>query len=190
MESIDPRHLLVKIAEILERLGIPYAVTGGIAVFIWGKPRFTADIDIITLIQVNDIEGLVKELRKLSEYSYVDEGAIRDAFLRNGEFNFIDGTSGIKVDFWILKRGGFSKIQIERRIPRVVLGKKVYFVSPEDLILNKLIWYKEGESVKQKEDVKTILKFQKKLDRNYLRKWAKIHSTFQILEKLWKESEK
>ena len=32
MEEIDPRHLLIKVAEILERLDIPYAITGGMAV--------------------------------------------------------------------------------------------------------------------------------------------------------------
>jgi len=47
MQSEDPRHLLVNIAKILERLKIPYMVTGGMAVFIWGRPRFTADIDMV-----------------------------------------------------------------------------------------------------------------------------------------------
>jgi len=37
MEEIDPRHLLKKVAEILEILKIPYAITGGMAVYIWGR---------------------------------------------------------------------------------------------------------------------------------------------------------
>ena len=39
--------LLKKIAEIFDELKIPYAITGGMAVSVWGRPRFTADIDII-----------------------------------------------------------------------------------------------------------------------------------------------
>lgn len=47
-----PEQLLSKIAKILKDLKISYAVTGGFAVIVWGKPRFTADIDIIVeLIQ-------------------------------------------------------------------------------------------------------------------------------------------
>jgi Na+/glutamate symporter len=42
-----PEELLKKIAKILDDLKIPYAVTGGFAVSIWGIPRYTADIDII-----------------------------------------------------------------------------------------------------------------------------------------------
>ncbi|TSC75274.1 MAG: hypothetical protein G01um101430_481, partial [Parcubacteria group bacterium Gr01-1014_30] len=71
-----------------------------------------------------------------------------------------------------------------RRIPRNVLGQRVYFVSPEDLILSKLLWYKESESELQLRDIESVLKFQKKLDWEYLKKWAKIHSTFKTLEKL------
>lgn len=44
-EAIDPRHLLVKVVDILHKLNIPYVVTGGMAIFVWGRPRFTADID-------------------------------------------------------------------------------------------------------------------------------------------------
>ena len=41
MENSDPRDLLINVAEILKRLKIPYLVTGGMAVMIWGRPRFT-----------------------------------------------------------------------------------------------------------------------------------------------------
>lgn len=48
-EETDPRKLLIKIAKILKELKIPYLVTGGVAVLIWGRPRFTADIDILSV---------------------------------------------------------------------------------------------------------------------------------------------
>ena len=44
-EEGDPRRLLVEVARVLTKLNILYFVTGGMAVFVWGKPRFTADID-------------------------------------------------------------------------------------------------------------------------------------------------
>lgn len=190
MEEIDPRHLLVKVAEVLEKLRLFYAVTGGMAVFVWGRPRFTADIDIVVLLDVAKISSLVKELSLISEVCYIDERSIRRAFERYGEFNFIDGETGIKVDFWILGKRPFDKDQLDRRKVKDILGHKIYFVSPEDLILSKLRWYGEGKSSKQLEDVESILKIQKKLDWKYLKKWAKTQLTLKTLESLGKKSKK
>lgn len=188
MEQIDPRHLLVKVAEVLEALEIPYAITGGMAVFVWARPRFTADIDIIVLLDIRDAEKLSDALLKISQYSYLDKDDMLNALTRHGEFNFIDGASGVKVDFWVLGNDNFGQDQIKRRIPKEVLGRQVSFVSPEDLILNKLLWYREGESAKQSEDITTILKFQKELDWGYLKKWAEKQSTLKVLEDLRKKA--
>src|SRR3989338_4575834 len=99
MEQIDPRKLLARVAEVLNRLRIPYLVTGGMAVFVWGRPRYTADIDIIVELGMVNADKLAGALSSLSEAGYIDENTIQRAILRNGEFNFIDGESGIKVDF-------------------------------------------------------------------------------------------
>lgn len=190
MEEIDPRHLLIKIAEILKRLHIPYAITGGMAVFVWARPRFTADIDIVVLLKARDIPRLAGALRKLGKTGYIDDHMMRKALERHGEFNFIDGITGVKVDFWPLKNQPFDKSKIKRRIGKEILGHQVYFVSPEDLILSKLLWYQEGESAKQQEDIVSILNIQEHLDLDYLKQWAQDHNTFTLLEVLWNKHHK
>ncbi len=185
MEQIDPRHLLIKIAEILQKLKIPYMVTGGMAVFIWGRPRFTADIDIVVELNLSIAEKLIPVLHSLSEASYLDGDAVRDAIKRFGEFNFIDGESGIKVDFWILENNLFNQSRIQRRIPKNILGRKVFFISPEDLILIKLEWYQKSQSTRHLEDIESILKISgKKLDKRYLKKWARKLEVSDVLSKL------
>lgn len=184
LESIDPRHLLVTIAEILEGLGVKYAVTGGMAVFVWGKPRFTADIDIVVQIDASSAKKLYAALERLSDAGYVSQEAVDRALERKGEFNFIDGASGVKVDFWVLDKDAFGVQQLKRRRGRKIMGKNIFFVSPEDLILSKLLWHKESESSKQQEDIASVLQMQKKLDWKYLRKWAKAQATLKILEPL------
>ena len=186
-EEIDPRHLLKKIAEILEILKIPYAITGGMAIYIWGRPRFTADIDIILELREKDVALFMKALKQIDKAGYVDANAMRRAIERRGEFNFIDNVSGVKVDFWVIGEDEFSRLKLKRRIPKMILGEKAYFLSPEDLILSKLLWSKESESELQLKDVESILKFQKKLDLDYLRKWAKSHGTISNLEELLKK---
>ncbi len=171
MEEADPRHLLVKIAKILDELGIPYLITGGIAVLVWGRPRFTADVDVVVELRLEDLGKLAGKLKELE--GYVDESELRRALEREDEFNFIDANSGIKVDFWILKSDAFDRSRLDRRQRKEFLGYKIAITSPEDLILIKLQWYKNSGSSRHLEDVESIIAISgDKLDFNYLEEWV------------------
>lgn len=173
MEQIDPRKLLVRIAQILEDLHIPYVITGGMAVVVWGRPRFTADIDTVIVLRQENIEKLADELMKLGDTGYVSKEAMKEALKTRGEFNFIDGNTGMKVDFWIPQDNDFTTSQFRRRVARNILNTTVYFVSPEDLILSKLRWHKISSSSRQLEDVESVFKISgEQLDKEYLIKWA------------------
>lgn len=172
VEEADPRHLLIKIAGILDELQIPYLVTGGLAVLVWGRPRFTADIDIVIETQAEAREKIYQKLLTVGK-GYIDEEEIKKAIEAQGEFNFIDGESGIKVDFWISKDDDFDASRLKRRVAREVLGRKIYFTSPEDLILIKLVWYKESGSSRHLEDIESVVKISgEKLDHLYIEKWV------------------
>ena len=186
METIDPRYLLRDVAKILEEIGIPYCVTGGMAVYKWGRPRFTADIDIVIQLVPKNIDILAEKLLTLNEASYISKEAMQRALVHHGEFNFIDGVTNVKVDFWVLGNDEFHKNQLRRRISEEVYGQTIYFVSPEDLILSKLLWHKESESTKQLEDIKSVIEVQEILDWEYLGRWTKTQETWHILESLRK----
>lgn len=181
---MDFQELMQKIAKILGDLKILYAVTGGYAVAMWGRPRSTFDIDVIVQVYKPQIKAFRRALQNISKLSYLDEDAIEEAVKREGEFNFIHTESGIKIDFWVAGSNPISQLELERRISKTINGQRVYFISPEDLILSKLRWYKESKSNRHLEDIESILKIQKNLDYGYLRKWAKIQSTRKILESL------
>lgn len=179
---MDPQHLLVKIVKVLNQLKIPYLVTGGIAVYVWGRPRFTADIDIVIELKKEKVKQLVQTLIK---DGYIDEDAVMEAIKYKSEFNFIDQEVGIKVDFWVLKNNDYDKSRLERRIAKKILNQKVFFISPEDLILKKLLWHQESQSTRQLEDIHSIMEILKgKLDFTYLRKWAKKLDTVELLEEM------
>jgi hypothetical protein len=154
------------------------------AVFVWGRPRFTADIDIVIVLQLENVAALAEALRSLSEATYIDEASAVRAIQERNEFNFVDWVSGVKVDFWVAKDDPFEKEKFRRRVRRRVLKETIHFISPEDLILAKLLWNKENASARQFEDIESVLIIQKRLDRRYLRKWAKIHGTLPVLEEL------
>jgi len=184
----NPEQLLVKIAAILERLKVKYLVTGGFAVSVWGRPRATFDIDIIVYIFESGIDALLRDLKKIGKSIYIDEETARVA-ARDGRggFNLIDSGTGLKVDFFSAGSHEFMRAQLKRRKEKVIDGQKVSFISPEDLILNKLKWYKESNSSLQLDDVKSIFKISgEKLDKKYLEKWAERLGLSEILEKITK----
>ncbi|QQG46052.1 MAG: hypothetical protein HYY55_03775 [Candidatus Niyogibacteria bacterium] len=155
------------------------------AVFIWGRPRFTADVDIIIELRREDLGNLQNALRDLSKAGYVDKEMMKEAFARRGEFNFIDGDTGIKVDFWVAKGDDLAKQEFSRKIPKKIKNRMIYFISPEDLILRKLLWDKSMPSTKQLEDAESILKISgDKLDMKYLDEWARKTDVFETLQGL------
>mgnify|MGYP001565063515 FL=1 len=91
----------------------------------------------------------------------------------------------LKVDFWIVK-DEFNKQEIKRAVAKIIDGQKVNFISPEDLVLSKLLWYKESNSTRQLEDVQSVLAVTK-VDLKHIRNWAEKQGTIEILEKLIKE---
>ena len=180
---MEVENLLVKVAKILQNLDIPYLITGGIAVTVWGRPRATFDIDIVVELKEPKISSLVKSLKALSKAGYINEEAAKTALKEKGEFNFIHPQTGLKVDFWVVKNTIFSTGEFKRKIAKKIRGEKIYFISPEDLILEKLLWHKDSSSSRQLEDIKSILKISK-VDLKYIKKWAKEQSTSDIFNKL------
>ena len=159
------------------------------AILIWGRPRFTADIDIVIKLKPDKIDKLEKALLALGKAGYIDKDTIKEALEKKGEFNFIDGYTGVKVDFWVIGEDFSSLSQLKRRVLKKILGQKIYFISPEDLILNKLLWYKESGSERHLEDIESIFKITKELDLKYLKKWAEYHNVLGILEKTLKNND-
>lgn len=185
-EIIDPRILLVKVAQILDAQKVSYFVTGGMAVFVWGRPRFTADIDIVVNLRWEDLDQVEEALHKLGKAGYVDKEMMREALKNYGEFNFIDGETGVKVDFWVIPNDPLARIQLGRRVQKTILKYPIYFISPEDLILNKLQWHKKSLSTRHLEDVQSVLKISKaQLDQEYLQKWIENLG----LGEIWKQAQ-
>lgn len=174
--------LLIKISKILDKLKIQYAITGGMAVSVWGRPRFTHDIDIIVKLIPKNIKLLAKELLDIDKDVYVSEDAMKGALEQNSEFNFIHPQSGLKVDFWVID-SKLDKKEIERGVIKKIDGQKVKFVSPEDLILSKLIWFELSKSTRQLEDIESVLRISK-VDLKYIKISAKNQGTLAILEEL------
>jgi hypothetical protein len=180
--------LLVRVAQALARLGVPYMVTGSMASSYHGEPRSTHDIDVVVELKRSDIPRLLAEFPEPDFYAA--EHAIREAVAQRTNFNIIDNTGGDKIDFWILKDTPFDRERFSRRKPGLVGTQSVEFATAEDTILRKLLWSREmGGSERQLEDVLRIIRVQgAALDLPYLRRWAAELDVVDLLEGLFKRS--
>jgi len=102
-------------------------------------------------------------------------------------FNLIHFETLFKVDIFILKHRSFDLQAFARRVQKTVsedTSQKLFFATPEDIILHKLEWYKEGGKVSDRQwnDVIGILKIQGlQLDIPYINQWAKELSVSNLL---------
>jgi hypothetical protein len=148
---------------------IDYMLSGSVALSVYVVPRATRDFDFVVQIKNEDVDLFVNSFR---EGYYCDADAIKDAIKHSGMFNIIDHASGFKADFIVLKNQPFRKAEFERRTEIDFLDMQVFVVTPEDLLISKLIWIQDFQSALQIEDIKS-LKQLPNIDLDYIKLWAK-----------------
>ena len=163
---------LAQIAKILDELKIPYYVTGGFAVSQYGRTRFTADIDIVIKMRQPDIDVFADKFKRIFPQGYIDRDLIEQALRYKSEFNVIDPESGLKIDLFITKDNEFEQSCFRRAVKKNY-DYDIKFISPEDLIISKLLWFRESESTRQLEDIASVIDIQQNLDQKYIDKWIK-----------------
>ncbi|MFM2337515.1 MAG: hypothetical protein RL115_708, partial [Bacteroidota bacterium] len=136
-----------------ERYKIPYMLSGSMALSTYVGPRYTRDFDFITHLKIADA-NLLSEFFK--DGYYCDEDSILEAIENKGMFNIIDHKSNYKADFFVLKSEPFRQLEFSRRKEVDFLDMRIFIVSPEDLLLSKLIWIQELQSSQQSEDIKLL----------------------------------
>lgn len=120
-----------------DRNSIEYMLSGSVAMSTYTVPRFTRDFDFVVHLKEQDIPLLVQEF---SEGYYCDEEAVIEAVKNRGMFNVIDHKSGYNADFIILKNEPFRQAEFVRRKEIQFLDMNISVVSPEDLLISKIIW--------------------------------------------------
>ena len=159
--------------------GIPYMMTGSMALAFYSVPRMTRDVDIVIECDLKSLDVLVG---LFSIDCYIDRSEAEIALREHSMFNIIHNEWLIKADLIPRKQGDFRLSEFGRRRRVTLEDTTAWVVSPEDLILSKLDWSKDSGSEMQRRDIEALIRKVRGLDWAYMERWATDLDVRQALE--------
>ncbi|MFH1862286.1 MAG: nucleotidyltransferase [bacterium] len=153
-----------QVQRFLQDAGVSFAIIGGLANALYGRPRATLDADILVLLLDEEIEDFLESLQSVARVLPADPAAFaREMRVIPCQFN-----DGLRVDF-ILVGLDYESTVIRRAVEVSVRDDlKLRVCAAEDLIILKMV----STRVKDREDVVGIVDRQgSRLDREYIVQW-------------------
>ncbi len=191
-ERREDERVIERITGVLDSLGIAYAIGGSVASALYGTIRFTRDADI-TVQAFLPVADKFYEL--LQEEFYVSKEAMNEALRSHGSFNLIHYGTSFKIDLFVQGTSEFEQQLLPRRRKlRLTEASQKDFcvVSPEDIILLKLLWFQHGGGTSERQwaDVRGVLTVQRQaLDYDYLSEYASKLGLIDLLQRAISEAQ-
>ena len=150
--------LFLMFTQRLNTLGVPYMVSGSVAVIIYGEPRLTHDVDLIVVLDREHIARLPEVFPPAEFYCPPTEViTVEAAREQRGHFNIIHHETGFKADVYLSGRDPLHAWGLARARRLEVEDKVVVVAPPEYVILRKLEYFREGGSEKHLRDIRSML---------------------------------
>jgi predicted nucleotidyltransferase len=172
---LEPLIALQNLLEHFENQGV---IIGGIAASLLGKPRFTADIDAVILLQVEDLPKLVDAA---SEQGIAPRIADAEEFAQENRILLLrHQASGINIDI-SLGILPFETEMVARSHSLDVGGIHLRLPTPEDLIILKAVAHRPRDL----SDIQAIATSNPDLDKERVRFWIEEFGAALELPDLW-----
>jgi hypothetical protein len=159
-----------RIAGVLSALGIPHAFIGGLAMNAWSIPAPTYDIDLCAGIAPDRVPALIAELDRAGFVPPATAwlNSVGSAGFQEFTVHWPHGV-GLRAADIFLATDDFQESALSRRRPvELAEGFRTAVISPEDLLLYKLVAWR----AKDRAAIERLLAVQSDLDWTYVRKWA------------------
>lgn len=152
---------LLSVQRLLSRFQNQGMIIGGVAASLLGRPRLTADIDVLLLLSVDDVPALVA--------AAAEEGLL-PRFTDAAACALAHEQSGFPVDI-ALGCLPFEQEAVERSQCYQVEALTLRLPTPEDLIILKAVAHRPRDL----EDIRAVIERHPDLDRERVKQWV---STF------------
>lgn len=171
---------LAAVQRLLARFGDRGMIIGGIAASLLGKPRLTADVDVLILLSTEDVkhlmdvaaqEGLIPRVPDAEEFARRHQVLL----LRHQE-------SGINLDIQ-LGMLPFEIEAVERSTVYQVGSLSIRLPTPEDLIIFKAVAHRPQDLL----DIQAIITSHPELDRERVRRYVRAFAHDLDMPELWED---
>lgn len=181
-----PEEILKLVCSHLDETGTEYAIVGGFVVMYFGRPRATADIDIVLSMKDADIGVFTDFL--MNNGFFASEEDMRLAFSEGSHCTVEDRETLFRLD--IVKASIEMDMRVlEHKVEVDLDGVILYMASAEDTIINKLLFDREMDF----QDALSIhVRQSGKLDLDYLeencerlgcrKRWEKVKKMSEVQE--------
>jgi hypothetical protein len=174
--TVLKQHLL-RVADALSELQLPYMIIGAFALSAWGRPRATLDLDLI--IQAPEIPDAVVRSLYARGFRPDKQWEKYNPNIRAFHKRFRSGRTALDI---LLKRDAHDAAAFLRRKKKRFDGRYLWFPSAEDLLIQKL---RVGRPQDFIDATGIIDRMRGKLDRRYLIKWARKLGLVPELAHVW-----
>jgi hypothetical protein len=142
--------VLAAVAAAMHESALRWYLFGAQAATLWGRPRLTADVDITAEIPTERLSDFLETMQRHGFHLRFDD---REFVNRTRVFPFLHARTGIPLDV-VLAGPGLEEEFLARAIEVHVEGTAVPVISPEDLIITKVL----AGRPKDIEDVRGVLR--------------------------------
>jgi Nucleotidyltransferase of unknown function (DUF6036) len=131
----DVTDLLEALAAAMGERGVRWYLFGAQAAIVWGSPRLSADVDVTVEIDPTALNDYITTMGHHGFDAVFDDP---DFVARTRVIPFTHRASGMPLDV-VLAGPGFEDDFLQRAIPVDIGGSLVPVISPEDLIVTKIL---------------------------------------------------
>lgn len=171
---------LAAVQRVLTRFSNRGIIIGGIAVSLLGTPRFTADVDAVVLLTMEDLPELLEVARQEGLLPRIDQV---EAFARRSRVVLLQHQeTGVPVDLSL----GLLPFEIEavERSRMIDAGElQIRLPTPEDLIILKAVAHRPKDML----DIATIIENNLNLDWKRIRFWVQQFADLLEMPELWQD---
>lgn len=176
------QEIVRKFVDALEQLGVPYMLVGSLSSNAYGVARNTQDADFVAQLERITISQLATKL--WPDFQLNPQSSF-ETITATTQHVFDVPTEDFKVELFLLSNDPHDRARFERRRQLQVLGGPVYLPSPEDVVITKLRWFRQGYRQKDLSDAREVIAVSgPQLDWAYIERWCDEHGTRQLLDDL------